>query len=185
MITSPHWTEDLHRLGACRSAIEWARLYPSPNAAWAACDRGDWMLWAAGSMSGTHECEARRTLTLACCECARLSLHLFENRFPDDKRPREYLEISERWARGNDRVLMEHIHRVVYDSFTRPTYSHESQAGEIARIASRIPITNAASNAASDVAHYVAYVTGNKSALAQCADIVRKYYPTPPSRSMT
>jgi len=42
---SPHWTSRLMKLDACNEAVVWAREYPTLEAAWAACERGDWMLW--------------------------------------------------------------------------------------------------------------------------------------------
>jgi hypothetical protein len=33
----------LRRMNACPNAIHWFELYPTPMAAWLACDRSDWM----------------------------------------------------------------------------------------------------------------------------------------------
>lgn len=35
----------LLRLGACAEAVEWAAPYETLDAAWAACERPDWLLW--------------------------------------------------------------------------------------------------------------------------------------------
>ena len=40
-----HWTVELERLGACPEAVAWCRDYATPQAAWDACQRGDWMAW--------------------------------------------------------------------------------------------------------------------------------------------
>jgi len=45
-----HWTGVLADLGACT------------DAAWAACERGDWMLWWLGRMSGPPGSPLRRAL---------------------------------------------------------------------------------------------------------------------------
>lgn len=39
---------ELERRRACKPAIEWlkAMQYPTAEAAWLACHRGDWLLWA-------------------------------------------------------------------------------------------------------------------------------------------
>jgi hypothetical protein len=39
-------------------------------------------------------------LRLFACHCARYSLDIFEREFPDDKRPRQAIEMAERFARG-------------------------------------------------------------------------------------
>lgn len=41
-----HWADALVRLGACAAAVEWAKQYPTFQAAWNACGRSDWMEWA-------------------------------------------------------------------------------------------------------------------------------------------
>src|ERR1700722_13996297 len=64
---------DLKSLQACSEAREWAESHDDPQAAWAACERGDWMLWLCGRLSGYPESEARKKLVLLACECARLA----------------------------------------------------------------------------------------------------------------
>ena len=96
MATTSNWTDDLWRLGACGDAVAWAAGFPDLGAAWAACERGDWMLWLAGRVSDKPMSDARRPLVLAACECARLALpHV---RAGDD-RPLRAIEMAERWAR--------------------------------------------------------------------------------------
>lgn len=53
-----HWTDDLVRLQACDDAVEWARGYDTMDAAWAACERGDWMLWLACRWPAPTSCAA-------------------------------------------------------------------------------------------------------------------------------
>jgi hypothetical protein len=43
-----HWTDELVRWKACNDAVQWARAYPTMQAAWDACERADWMLWLMG-----------------------------------------------------------------------------------------------------------------------------------------
>ena len=88
----------LSLLGACRDALDWARLPTTPAdpaAAWLACPRGDWLLWLAG------RCPAlpRAALVLAACACAREALHLVP---AGEDRPRAAIEAAEAWARGGD-----------------------------------------------------------------------------------
>ena len=44
--------EQLKRLGACPEAVEWASSYPTIQAAWEVCERGDWMLWFLSKIGG-------------------------------------------------------------------------------------------------------------------------------------
>ena len=97
-------------LGACSDAVEWLRTAAHPDlaSAWAACQRGDWLLWLAARLSGPPWSDARRPLVLAACACAREALPAFEARFPKDSRPRHALDTAEAWCRGDatqDEVL--------------------------------------------------------------------------------
>ena len=42
--------EQLKKLHACDEALQWASQFETFPEAWAACERGDWMLWIAGMM---------------------------------------------------------------------------------------------------------------------------------------
>ena len=68
------FTEKLKNMAACEDAVEWASQYSTLQKTWDKCERGDWMLWLAGKMSGKPECDKRKKLVLCACECARLSL---------------------------------------------------------------------------------------------------------------
>ena len=68
-----HWSDSLERHGACAEAVTWARGFDSFDAAWSACERGDWMLWWAGRVSGPPDSPSRRRLVAAAQECARES----------------------------------------------------------------------------------------------------------------
>ena len=99
---------------ACGEAIEWAKSHPDPADAWAACERGDWMLWIWGRLRGGEPMsDARRPIVLAVCECARLALRYV----PDDEgRPREAIELAERWARGGD-VSCQELRKAAYAAY--------------------------------------------------------------------
>ena len=98
----PAWIRDLIALRACQEAVDWCRTQPDADTAWTKCERGDWMLWMAGRGSGKSGGRARRRLTLAACECARV-------RLPDvpdgEERPRVCIETAEAWARGEGPTL--------------------------------------------------------------------------------
>ena len=52
-------------------------------------------LWALRTVKG-HDGAIR----LFACYCAKYTLDIFEREYPDDKRPREAIEVAERFARG-------------------------------------------------------------------------------------
>ena len=79
-----HWTEKLTAVGACHDAVAWARWHDTLEDAWAACDRGDWMLWLAGRVSGASGSESRRLVARAAAACARLALPEWQAKNPDD-----------------------------------------------------------------------------------------------------
>lgn len=45
--------------------------------------------------------QKRRTLVLWVFECGRETLEMFEDRYPDELRPRKAFDICEQWAQGN------------------------------------------------------------------------------------
>ena len=90
-----HWTHKLTKLGACRDAVAWAGGYATADEAWAACERGDWMLWLAGRTSGNSGSDSRRLVVRAAAACARLSLPQWIARYPNDGRVLAAIEAAE------------------------------------------------------------------------------------------
>ena len=90
----------LKGLNACSDAIGWAAKFETLDEAWAMCERGDWMLWLWGKHAGEPMSDARRPLVGACCRIARISIEIFEKKCPNDRRPREAIELAERFANG-------------------------------------------------------------------------------------
>ena len=88
--------DDLKRLNACSEAQEWVKGYKTLSAAWAKCDRPDWMLWLIGE-TGTSEAwsEERKPIVLCACEIARTALP-----YTDDLRVLQCIETMEAWCRG-------------------------------------------------------------------------------------
>lgn len=105
-MSTPHWTEQLIALNACPEAVEWARGYRSAQTAWDACERGDWMLWVCGRLSGPPESASRRKLVLTACACARTALRYAP---ADERRPRSAILTTERWARGTHSVTLDMV----------------------------------------------------------------------------
>ena len=81
---------ELSRLGACPEAVEWAGRRRIASRAWAACPRGDWLLWYAEQVGA--DCQ---DLVRAAAACASLVLHLVP---AGDDRPRLAIEAAEAWA---------------------------------------------------------------------------------------
>ena len=59
--SAQHWSRRLKQLSACAEAVTWARDHDSLQAAWDACQRGDWMVWLL-ACTGAYD-EECRTLT--------------------------------------------------------------------------------------------------------------------------
>lgn len=57
-----------------------------------------------GSLTGAHH----RLLAVWALECAEHVLHLFEEASPDDRRPRDALEVGHAWVRGEARMTGAH-----------------------------------------------------------------------------
>lgn len=66
-----HWTARLPK-DSCDDAVAWAGGYATAEAAWEACERGDWMAWLIART------EDRRRVVLALCDCARLAIEMAE-----------------------------------------------------------------------------------------------------------
>jgi hypothetical protein len=99
--TMPRWLKDLRRLDACDEAIDWAKTQPGPDAAWAACERGDWLAWYAGRLSGEPESAARRPLVLCLCDVWRQLVPSERQRGP----ALACVEAAEQWARGEGTIV--------------------------------------------------------------------------------
>ena len=98
----PLWTSTLVRLNACEEALEWAEALPddtTPEAAWTACERGDWLAWLLGALH-RRDAITRQTLTLAAVASARTALPYLAGR-PAEAATVACLDITERWCHGN------------------------------------------------------------------------------------
>ena len=183
----------LSGLGACSVAVDWSKQFGTNHLkAWKACNRGDHLLWYAGKLSGPVGDERRKKLVLAACGCARLALPLFEKRYPDDKRVRDCIETAEKWARNE--ATLEAFQVARRNCYSAAAYASAAAAAAADASPPPTPTTAAAyaaayaaiaaaaaAYAAADAPRSVyAYADARSKTLAQCADIVRKFYPTPP-----
>src|SRR3990170_2573765 len=101
-----NWVTQLVKLRACREALEWVRDYQSLDDAWQHCERGDWMLWLAGKLSGNSESDSRKKVVLAACQCARLALKYVKS---GEERPLKAIEITEAWTRGEGNITLSDV----------------------------------------------------------------------------
>ena len=150
------WIKALVRLNACSDAVEWAGGFDTPEKAWQECQRGDWMLWLLGKLSGGTRSESRHKLVFAACQCARLALPYAAT---GELRPLMAIEATEAWSRHEKGSSLASVRIAAYAA---------SDAAS-------------AAYAASDAA-YAAYAL--QKSLTQCADIVRTYYPIAPNLNL-
>jgi len=160
--TKKPWYAALAKLHPCTGAMEWVRTQKSAATAWKSCKRGDWMLWLLGHVYKANGGVMHRRLVLAACACARLTLHHVR---PGYDRPRIAIETAEAWARGGAGA---------------PTLDRVKDAAAAASAYAAYAAAAASAYAAyaSAYAAYAAYARA--STLAQCADIVRGFFPRPP-----
>ena len=159
----------LIKMGACEDAVAWVGDRDI-TAAWAECDRADWMLWLAGRVV------ARPLVVLAACACARTVLRYV----PDgEDRPRVAIETAERWARGEATIAEVRSATADADAYayaaayTAATYTAATCAAAAATVCAAAAATCATATCATCAAATAAAAYGRKVALAQMADLVR------------
>ena len=178
----------LTKLGACPEAVEWASKYRSKQAAWAACKRGDWMLWFCGKKSGPVGDPSRRKLVGAAAACARLALPIWQKKYPKDDRVEKCLIACEGYALGtvSDAELA-----AAQDAAGAAAGAATGYAAGAAQDAAWAAAWAAwaARDAARDAARAAAWAAwaaqdaagaAQDETLKRCADIVRSHYPEVP-----
>jgi hypothetical protein len=91
------WLSDLKDHEPCTEDYQWARdnNIASLAEAFAKLPRGDWWLWLAQAYG--IDLDRPRLVTFA-ADCAEHVLPKFEDRYPDDKRPRQAIEAARAWV---------------------------------------------------------------------------------------
>ena len=177
-----NWLKKIGKIGACSESLKWANQYDSLKDAWAVCERGDWMLWLLGKLSGAPETKSRKKLVLTSCQCARLSLKYVKE---GENRPFKAIETAEKWARGEAGITLYdvgHAADAAYaaDSAAAADAAYAAAAAAYAADAADASYAATAAYAAAAAAAYAAYTAAARfSTLKECADIVRKSYKTP------
>jgi len=174
MQTIEQWIEKLEEFDPCYDAIEWAQIQPDPQTLWNNCERGDWMLWLVGKLSGGTRSKSRKKLVLAACECARLALPYVKK---DEKRPLQAIETTEAWVNGKAKL------REVRQAAAYAAAAYAAAAAAYTDAAAADAAAAAADAAAAAAYAAAAYATVRKDFLRKCADITRKYYPKVPKLS--
>ena len=188
----------LKELNACREAIQYVSGCKTADEAWENCERGDWMLWLAGSLSGRAWSKKRKILVLASCECARLAW---------DKMPtksKDCILLFENWAEGEDisKAELIKVSTAAHADAAAHTaaYAAHADAFDAARAsavatcvatcasadafdasadahAAAAHTARAAAAASADTARAARAAAARMKSLAKCADIARKHYP--------
>ena len=156
----------LRALNACGPAVAWIGDRDLATA-WRECPRGDWMLWLVGwTVAADPASDARRRLVWVACQCARLSLPIWEARYPDDPSPRRAIETAERWTR--DEATIAEVSAAAYAAAAYAAAAYAAAA-------------YAAAASAADAAAYAADAAdAARATLAECADLCRAEWPECP-----
>ena len=149
----------LDELNACREAVEWYESFDTLQEAWDKCERGDWMLWYLGRTCGPPDTADHRTMTACKAACARLVLHIYEAKYPNDVRPRNAIEAAEEYSRGEITAYSAYSDADAYSAAAAAAYSAYSAYSAAAYSAD-------------------AYSAARFAMLKQCAEEIRKIVPT-------
>lgn len=162
-------------LNACSEGVEFARRFDTYQEAWNACQRGDFMLWLAGKLSGEIGSDARKQLVLAACACARLALPFVKK---GENSPRLAIETAEAYVRGE--ATLEAV-RSAYSSAYAYAYTYAAASASACAYASAHAAAYVCASAsyAADASHY-ASAAARKKMQAECADEVRRIIPVAP-----
>jgi len=159
-------TDKLKKLNACREAIQWASEQKNQKQAWNDCERGDWMLWLLGKLSGQPESFKRKKLVLAVCECARLSLKYVKK---GEERPLKAIETAEKWAKGQTTI------EEVREAAAVASAAYAAAAVAAASAAYAVAAAYAAADVAASAAYAAAAAAAATYAAAAAADDAAAY----------
>ena len=183
----------LDKLGVCPAVLELVGDCTDAAELWATCDRGDWMLWLLGRLSGPPESDARRKLVACCADAAETALQ-----YVRDESARTTiaacLNTCRRWARSEATIaeLRAASAAAAAAAYAASAYATASAAAAAAyaasapAAASAAAYSAAASAAAVKAVYHAAAVKAVRDVaydahLADIANIVRRHYPEPPS----
>jgi hypothetical protein len=159
--------------------LTWASTQPSRKAAWARCERGDWMLWIAARLGVD-----RKLVVAAACACARLALpHVPAG----EERPRIAIETAEAWCRGE--ATIEQVRASAssaaasasaYSAYSAAySYSASASASSAADAVYSASFASSSASSADAASDFSAADASRTETLRQCADICRRMLPMP------
>ena len=168
----------LKKMGACKDAIEWAKSYPTKQAAWDACERADYMLWLLGKLVKVQESPQHKKLVLVVCDCASTALK-YTGKYR--KVALSALRFARAWAKG--KATIEQV-KTAADAaaYAASASASAAAAADAAYDAAAYTASYAASAAADAAAYAASYAAADAAASAQrrLVKIVRKHYPKAP-----
>jgi hypothetical protein len=147
-------TDLLRQLDACDDALNWAEGRHVDEAAWLACERGDWLMWLAVRIG-----VPRPLIVLAACDCARLALPLVPE---GESRPLRAIEVAEAWALGDQTVSRE-------DCWAAYAYAATASAAAAATAYASAAAAAAAATAYASAAAAAAYAASADASAAYAA----------------
>lgn len=170
---------------ACTEACEFADGFDTPQDAWDASARGDWMLFALGIQSGEAYGDGRRSLVNLVAQVAKLSIHLSAHA----SKATEAIDYAQAWGFGDPTKTEDDIDAYmeamkeaevddVEDVFLVPLYvvTHDDNA-ELAHDMGRMAAVYAGSN--TDMSWGA--LTQDDEKYAEIADLVREHFPEAPT----
>jgi hypothetical protein len=78
---------------ACESGATWASQFETLAEVYDKCERGGWMIW----MLQKADKLDKPTAVKIAIECAEHVLHFYEDKYPDDKRPRLAIDAARKY----------------------------------------------------------------------------------------
>ena len=89
-----NFIDKLKEMDACKPAIKWAENYGTLDEAWAACERGDWMMWLIGRTCTKSSPEHIALVRLSC----RIARDVLPHVPVGELRPIKAIEAAEKWC---------------------------------------------------------------------------------------
>ena len=160
-------------LRACNSAVEWAGDRDFATA-WAECERADWMLWLCAKMIGKDGWPEKKQIVLCAADIAESVLPIFEEKYPNDSRPREAIEAARAWSNGKGTNAAADAASYAADAAYAAAADDAYAAAAAASYAAAAASSYAA--AAADAAAYRAILVSKRK---EIADLVRKRLTVP------
>ena len=164
-----NFKEKLVKMNACYSAIEWVGDRTAGQA-WNECRRAGWMLWY---LDKTNNITQEQSVKIA-VHIARSVLGLFENKHPDDTRPRQAIEAAEAWLKNPCKETANAAAYAANAAANAANYA-DYDANEAANAAAYAAANaaNYAANAANYAANAANYAANAAAYEAENADFIR------------